>query len=172
MTLNNSDDNSSSNNNSNTKYFSKPSIKFGNYFFVWSERGYGLCPSEINTLKSFVKKMIPFLEQYMNLLTFDHTTSSSQRKVNQNKSQICITEKYDPRISFMLFIDSSGSTVFYREEKFFIKTDRFGNLKNSNQEELVLYSKDFAPRVRAQEYNTVILKWLLGELLFNRIKSR
>ncbi len=94
-----------------------------------------------------------------------------QNKVDKNdpfqdKKQICIKENYDKKISFLMFIDSQGSTVFFREE-------------SCNVDETCQHKRDYGveslkpSNVNSSSNNNdrtikVELKWQLGELLFDR----
>jgi len=148
------------------KYSLKPDIRIGNYYFKWdASDGLGIDVREINHFKNFIRKIIPLLEQYMIFL---------QNKIDKNdpfkdKKQICIKEKYDKKISFLMFIDSQGSTLFFREE-------------SCNVDDVSKHEKDFGveslklSNINSSSNNNdrtikVELKWLLGELLFDRNKQ-
>ncbi|WP_148685640.1 hypothetical protein [Candidatus Nitrosocosmicus hydrocola] len=148
------------------KYILKPDIRIGNYYFQWNANdGLGIDVREINHFKNFIRKIIPLLEQYMIFL---------QNKVDKNdpfqdKKQICIKEKYNKKISFLMFIDSQGSTVFFREESC--------NVDDVSKHEIDYGVESLKPsNINCSSNNNdstikVELKWILGELLFDRNKQ-
>lgn len=139
----------------------------GSYFFKWSENDYGICPSESSFFKNFIRKMIPQLEYCMSVLNFEHKINSQKNLLKDKKHNICIIEKYNSNVSFIMFIDSTGSTVFYREEKFRTRSKEFENLEMKDHNSLVLQTRNNG----TVNHNIVSLKWLLGELLFDRVKT-
>ena len=123
--------------------------------------------------------MIPLLEHYMNILNFEYKNNSQYKKLlgDKKKHHICIVEKYSMNVSFIVFIDSAGSTLFYREEKFHVGSKDFENseMREEEEEEEKAHNK-FVLQIRDDnnkmtKYNIVSLKWLLGELLFDRLKT-
>ena len=156
-------------------YSLKPAVRIGSYFFKWSDNDYGICPSESSVFKNFIRKMIPLLEHYMNILNFEYKNSSQNKKLlGDKKHHICIVEKYGMNVSFIMLIDSAGSTLFYREEKFHVGSKDFENGEGEEKEKendhnrFVLQTRDDN---KLTKYNIVSLKWLLGELLFDRLKT-
>lgn len=119
--------------------------------------------------------MIPLLEHYMNILNFEYKNNSQYKKLlgDKKKHHICIVEKYSMNVSFIVFIDSAGSTLFYREEKFHVGAKEFENPEGENEAKVhnkfVLQRRD--DNNKMTKYNIVSLKWLLGELLFDRLKT-
>jgi hypothetical protein len=89
----------------------------------------------------------------------------------RDKKQICIRDKYNQKISFLMLIDSQGSTIFFREESCEV------DIKPKPQYGYDAYSVD---RSKIDSNNSssnndhsnvkIDLKWLLGELLFDRVK--
>jgi hypothetical protein len=157
-------------------YSLKPAVRIGSYFFKWSDNDYGICPSESTVFKNFIRKMIPLLEHYMNILNFENKNNLQYKKLlgDKKKHHICIVEKYGMNVSFIVFIDSAGSTLFYREEKFHVGSKDFENRDVGKEEEkvhngFVLQTRD--DNNKTTKYNNVSLKWLLGELLFDRLKT-
>ena len=139
----------------------------GSYFFKWSDTDYGICPSETSIFKNFIRKMIPLLEYCMSVLNFEHKNNSQKNLLKDKKHNICIIEKYNVNVSFIMFIDSAGSTAFYREEKFHANSKEFEDLENKDHDRFVLQTRDN----KMANHNIVSLKWLLGELLFDRLKT-
>ena len=139
----------------------------GSYFFKWSDNDYGICPSESSVFKNFIRKMIPLLEYYMNVLNFEYRNNSQKNLLGDKKHHICIIEKCNVNVSFIMFIDGAGSTVFYREEKFHTKSKEFENFEEKDHNSFVLQT----PNNKMVNHNIVSLKWLLGELLFDRLKT-
>ncbi len=111
--------------------------------------------------------MIPLLEYCMSVLNFEHKNNSQKNLLKDKKHNICIIEKYNSNVSFIMYIDGTGSTVFYREEKFHIRSKEFENLEAKDHNSLVLQTCNN----RRADHNIVSLKWLLGELLFDRVKT-
>jgi|SoiMethySBSTD1v2_1073268.scaffolds.fasta_scaffold1056484_2 hypothetical protein len=151
----------------NRNYSLKPTVRMGSYFFKWSDKDYGICPSESSVFKNFIRKMIPLLEYYTNVLNFEHKDNSQKNLHKDKKHQICIIENYNSNVSFIMLIDGEGSTVFYREEKFHIRPREFENLEVRDHNSFVLQTRN---NIMANT-NIVSLKWLLGELLFDRVKT-
>jgi hypothetical protein len=151
-------------------YSLKPAVRIGSYFFKWADNDYGICPSESTVFKNFIRKMIPLLEHYMNILNFEYKNNSQKKLLGDKKHHICIVEKYSGNVSFIMFIDSAGSTVFYREEKFHAVSKEFENPEEEkDHNRFVLQTINNKNKIT--KYNTVSLKWLLGELLFDRLKT-
>ena len=121
--------------------------------------------------------MIPLLEHYMNILNFEYKNNSQNKKLLGDKKHhhICIVEKYGMNVSFIMLTDSAGSTLFYREEKFHVGSKDFENGeekekdKENDHNRFVLQTRDDINKMT--KYNIVSLKWLLGELLFDRLKT-
>jgi hypothetical protein len=151
----------------NRDYSLKPAVRMGSYFFKWSDNDYGICPSEISLFKNFIRKMIPHLEYYMNVLNFEYRNNSQKNLLGVKKHHICIIEKCNVNVSFIMFIDGAGSTVFYREEKFHIRSKEFENFEERDHNSFVLHTSN----IGMVNHNIVSLKWLLGELLFDRLKT-
>ncbi len=148
----------------------------GSYFFKWSDNDYGICPSESSAFKNFIRKLVPLLEHYMNILNFDYKNNSQKKLLGDKKHHICIVEKYSVNVSFIMFIDSAGSTVFYREEKFYVGSKDFEDPEEDKEDKEDKEDNRFVLQTpnnknKMTKYNTVSLKWLLGKLLFNRLKT-
>ncbi|CAN5857506.1 hypothetical protein BH23THE1_BH23THE1_08700 [soil metagenome] len=167
-------------NEADRDYYSlKPAVRIGSYFFKWSDNDYGICPSESTVFKNFIRKMIPLLEHYMNILNFEYKNNSQKKLLGDKKHHICIVEKYSVNVSFIMFIDSSGSTVFYREEKFHAVSKDFEIPEDEDEGGEDEEGKDhnrFVLQIinnknKMTKYNIVSLKWLIGELLFDRLKT-
>lgn len=136
----------------------------GNYYFQWEADGLGLTTGEINHFKNFIRKLIPILEQYMIFLQ----NEKNENRIYKNdpyrdKKQIFIKDKYNKKISFLMLIDSQGSAVFFREETCDI--DIRSKFKDGHK----IYSEN-PSKIDSNDNGNVKmdLKWLLGELLFDR----
>lgn len=171
------------------KYSFKPDIRIGNYFFQWDANELGIDVHEINQLKNFIRKTIPVLEQYMIFLQNENKKEGVGRKdtYTNDRKQLCIKEKYDKRISFLMFIDSQGSTFFYREETCNLIADDKSSIFNTETVADV-YSENSMNNKGLDDNNIINygdsdgdggnrnncapikieVKWLLGELLFDR----
>lgn len=160
------------------KYSLKPDIRVGsNYYFQWNTGGgFGLEEaSEINSLKNFIRKLIPVLEQFMQFLQKENKNSIDKKDPFFDKKQLCIKEKHNKKISFLMTIDSQGSTFFYREEKCSIvgnsNSEKMkGN--DSDDDEVYLLDTDKSNNSIDPGITNVELKWILGELLFDRQKKQ
>ena len=157
------------------KYNSKPAIRIGNYYFQWEVNALGIDLHETNHLKNFIRKTIPELEQYMLFLQNEGKENDSDRKYPYNsKKQICIKEKYNKRISFLMFIDSQGSTLFYREECCEIDDNKSFELETGDgvhSENSSSNTSDRNDPTHGHDHGQKIeveIKWFLGELLFDR----
>ena len=42
--------------------YEKPKIEVGNYYLKWNEKSYGISKKEINELKGFLIKVIPYFD--------------------------------------------------------------------------------------------------------------
>lgn len=143
----------------------KPDISFGNYFLEWHGKSLGLYPNEILKFKTFVKHMIPYLEPMMNLIDIPRPNKDPFRKVITDKGNLSISDKYNGHITFMLNMDTSGSTVLFREEQVSIGDELLENLQvHYDSKDLVLIKK------LKELDNDVSVKWILGNLLFDRMK--
>lgn len=169
------------------KYSLKPDIRIGNYYLQWNTDGLGVNVHEVNQLKNFIRKTIPALEQYMIFLQNEKKNNSNTRDPYADKKNICIKEKYNKRISFLMFIDSQGSTLYYREEScdagvavavavanksFKPESGDDVYSENSTDRNYDSSSNSYSPSSYGDDDNNnrvkVELKWLLGELLFDR----
>lgn len=159
----------------NGYFFIKPPINIDNYFLLWDKKSLGINSSssnsnittgsrgETNSLKIFIRNTIPALEFIMNLFKIDSKNSTLLKKIIIDKGKFSVVYKFNEQVSFILQIDNIGQTILYREEKICIdKYDQMHlqsdiNNINNNKELLNI------------NYN-IIIKWKLGELLFNRHK--
>ncbi len=140
----------------------KPNIRFQNYFFKWDKISLGLYLNEVNKFKEFIKKNIPYLEALMKIFEIN-SKDDSLKKILRNKFQLTVDDKFDDRINFTLCIDGLGTTIFYREERIF-----FSNNDKSS------IGKNIKSHISINLYNddSITIRWKLGELLFNRMKSK
>ena len=143
----------------------KPDISFGNYFLEWDEESIGLYSNEILKFKSFIKNMIPNLEPIMKMINIPRPKNDPFRKVINDRGQFSISDKYNGRISFILNIDTVGSTVLFREERVLINDELLEKLQ------LHYDSKGLALFNKLKDINNVVsVKWKIGNLLFNRME--
>jgi hypothetical protein len=155
---------------------SKPEIRFGNYFFQWDKTvKFGLSYDEINSFRNFVKNVIPFLEQFMMLL--QNESKSSQGNSYHEKKKLFLEDKHNNLISFLLFVDIEGKATFYRQEKCdlidAIDDDLVSKEDHNKQPILVAeqLATDSYKSSKQIKYCSIAIKWLLGELLFDRTKK-
>ena len=85
----------------------KPDISFGNYFLKWHEKSPGLYPNEILKFKTFVKRMIPYLEPMMTIINVPRPNKDPFRKAISDKGKFSISDKYNGHITFILNVDAS-----------------------------------------------------------------
>lgn len=176
------------NTNTNTNALLKPTVKFGNYFFAWNESSPGIYSNEIDCFKNFIKKMMPYLEACMNVFSVNNDNDKDTdkgddrssgdggggrvrrggikfKKMLIDKGRICISEKYNNKISFVLNVDNIGTSIFSREEHvLFVE-----NITTAD--DLRLFESQHKWE-SVDDQKSVIIKWIIGELLFDRIKSR
>lgn len=155
------------------KYALKPDIKVGNnYYFQWNVHGFGLADTnEINSLKNFIRKLVPMLEQFMKFLQTENVYNA--KDPFKDKKQLCIVEKHNKKIFFVMTIDSQGSTLFYREEKCSVVIINDGEkMAGDNGEAYLLDVNGNNNNFTDDGINKVELKWILGELLFDRQKKQ
>jgi hypothetical protein len=149
----------------------KPDVSFGSYFLEWDEKSLGLYSNEILRFKTFVKNLIPFLEQIMKTIEIPRLKKhDGLRKIMGDKGHITIVDKYDDRIVFVLNVDTDGSTALFREERISINNELFEKLQahydydGCNLSVLLEKLQDIS--------DVVSVKWKIGDLLFNRVKQK
>jgi len=152
------------------KYTLKPDIRIGNYYFQWDANGLSIDVRETNHFKNFIRKIIPVLEQYMMFLQSVEKNGMDKNDPYSDKKQISIKERYNNRISFLMFIDYQGSTVFFREESHIIDNNLSKHVKDYGIESV---NPSNINSGSGKNHSTIKmeLKWLLGELLFDRNKQ-
>lgn len=143
----------------------KPEIILGNYFFRWNEKSLGIYSNESAKFKSFIKKMIPYLEpimKMMNVSSFSNSKNDAIKKEIIDKGQFSISNKYNSRIIFILYMDTYGSTTFFREEQIQLNNKITDQDKIDNIKVLTITppTTDFD--------NSISIRWNLGNLLFDR----
>jgi len=139
--------------------YEKPKIEVGNYFLKWNENSFGINQREINELKGFLTKVIPYFDisyQLINRLE----RPKGKEKASPNKDifpDIHISHKNKKYlVVYDLYMLSDGATFIDRTEK------------------LEIISKDnkiaTSHNVPKERYNDLelYLKSKLGQLLFNR----
>lgn len=150
----------------NSSHLIKPEIKFGNYFFKWNEKSFGIYSTEIAKFKGFIKKSIPYLEFIMKIINDIHSIPNSKNSMKKEileNGNFSISNKYNSNIIFILFIDIDGATTLFREEQVILdrKTyDKIINQDKSNDIRTINNLKDFDRHIS--------IKWSLGNLLFDR----
>ncbi|HYF98990.1 MAG TPA: hypothetical protein VD815_02760 [Candidatus Saccharimonadales bacterium] len=163
------------------KYALKPDIRVGNnYYFQWNDSGFGLADSnEINSLTNFIRKLVPMLEQFMKFLQTENVYNA--KDPFKDKKHLCIVEKHNKKIFFVMTIDRQGSTLFYREEKCSndVVVDNGKKMKENGDEVYLLdtdnsssNNNNHSNNFTDNSNNEVELKWILGELLFDRQKKQ
>ncbi len=145
--------------------YEKPKIEVGNYYLKWNEQSYGISQTEINELKGFLIKVIPYFDIIYQLIN-SLERPKGKEKVSLNKDifpDIHISHRNKKHLAiYDLYMLSDGTTFIDRTEK------------------VEIISKDYnrvspGPNVPRDSYNNLelYLKSKLGELLFNRqVRSR
>ncbi len=140
--------------------YEKPKIEVGNYYLKWNEKSYGISQREINELKGFLIKVIPYFDIIYQLIN-SLERPKGKEKTSSNKDifpDIHIShrnKKY--RVIYDLYMLSDGATFIERTEKleiiskYYNKISKSHNVPKDNYNDLELY-----------------LKSKLGQLLFNR----
>jgi hypothetical protein len=144
----------------------KPDISFGNYFLRWDDGSIGLYSNEVLKFKSFVRSMIPNLEPIMKMInSVSGPKNDPVRRTVTDKGQFSVTGKYNGRISFILNVDTGGSTVLFREERILIDDGLLEEMRlHYGSKGLALFNN-----LKHMD-NIVSVKWKIGDLLFNRVK--
>jgi hypothetical protein len=148
------------------KEFIKPKIEMGNYYLKWDDTSYGVQLKEVPEIKEFIKKSIPIFDSSYELLNnLERSTHKQKEKHRFPKSlpppQIHLAQRNkNHTIGYELYMKLDGSTFIYRIE-------RIETIKNDNDNPI---NEVYAEEDRIK--STVFIKWMLGELLFNRQDTR
>lgn len=140
--------------------YEKPKIEVGNYYFKWNEKSYGISHREINELKGFIIKVIPYLEIIYELIN-SLERPKGKEKAYPNKDifpDIHISHRNKKYlIIYDLYMLSDGTTFIERTEKLEIISNDYNKISASHN-------------VLKDSYNDLdlYLKSKLGQLLFNR----
>lgn len=140
--------------------YEKPKIEVGNYYFKWNEKSYGISHREINELKGFIIKVIPYLEIIYELINRLERPKGKE-KPYPNKDifpDIHISHRNKKYlIIYDLYMLSDGTTFIERTEKLEIISNDYNKISTSHN-------------VLKDSYNDLdlYLKSKLGQLLFNR----
>jgi hypothetical protein len=143
------------------KDFEKPVIEIGNYYLKWDATSYGVQLKEIPRIKESIRNAIPLFDSCYELLARlerskgNHKEKHRFRKLLSPQIHLALREK-EHTISYELYMYSDGSTFIHRVERILvIKID------DNNPTNEVRPEKDHTESI-------LFLKWMLGELLFNR----
>ena len=140
--------------------YEKPKIEVGNYYFKWNEKSYGISHREINELKGFIIKVIPYFEIIFELIN-SLERPKGKEKAYPNKDifpDIHISHRNKKYlIIYDLYMLSDGTTFIERTEKLEIISNDYNKISTSHN-------------VLKDSYNDLdlYLKAKLGQLLFNR----
>ena len=145
--------------------YEKPKIEVGNYYLKWNEQSYGISQTEINELKGFLIKVIPYFDIIYRLIN-SLERPKGKEKVSLNKDifpDIHISHRNKKHlVIYDLYMLSDGGTFIDRTEKVEIISKDYNRVSTS-------------PNVPRDSYNNLelYLKSKLGELLFHRqVRSR
>ena len=145
--------------------YEKPKIEVGNYYLKWNEQSYGISQTEINELKGFLIKVIPYFDIIYQLIN-SLERPKGKEKVSLNKDifpDIHISHRNKKHLVINdLYMLSDGGTFIDRTEKVEIISKDYNRVSTG-------------PNVPRDSYNNLelYLKSKLGELLFHRqVRSR
>jgi hypothetical protein len=147
------------------KEFIKPTIEIGNYYLKWDDASYGVQIKEVSEIKEFIRRSIPIFDASYELLNslerYKHKQKEKYRFSKSLSPQIHLAQRNkNHTIGYELYMKFDGSTFIYRIER--IETIKIGNDNPMNE---------VCP-VEDHIKSTVFIKWMLGELLFNRQDTR
>ena len=140
--------------------YEKPKIEVGNYYLKWNEKSYGIKGREINELKGFLIKVIPYFDIIYQLIN-SLERPKGKEKVSLNKDifpDIHISHRNKKHlVIYDLYMLSDGATFIDRTEKLEIISKDYNKISTSHN-------------VPKDSYNDLelFLKSKLGQLLFNR----
>jgi hypothetical protein len=149
------------------KEFIKPTIEIGNYYLKWDDASYGVQLKEVPEIKEFIKKSIPIFDSSYELLNSIERSKDKQKEKHRfpkslSPPQIHLAQRSkNHTIGYELYMKFDGSTFIYRIER--IETIKIDNGNPINDQ--VCPDEDHTK-------STVFIKWMLGELLFNRQDTR
>ncbi len=131
-------------------YYVKPEIVIGNYYVKWDDSSYGVTQKEVAELKSTLNGLVPYISaaifdaaKEIHSIIEEKTTTDKARRIEEIFSPELLLSRKRGDITYMLRIRRDGTTLISRREK------------------IVFNDKE-----------QVYIMWELGELLFNRRKSR
>jgi hypothetical protein len=140
--------------------YEKPKIEVGNYYLQWNEKSYGINQREINELKGFLIKVIPYFEIIYQLINSLERPKGKQ-KTSASKDifpDIHISHKNKKYlVIYDLYMLPDGATFIERTEKLEIISQDYKKTSSNHN-------------VGKERYNDfeLYLKSKLGQLLFNR----
>ena len=140
--------------------YEKPKIEVGNYYLKWNEKSYGISQREINELKGFLIKVIPYFDIIYQLIN-SLERPKGKEKASPNKDifpDIHISHRNKKHlVIYDLYMLSDGATFIDRTEKLEIISKDYNKISTSHN-------------VPKDSYNDLelYLKSKLGQLLFNR----
>ena len=140
--------------------YEKPKIEVGNYYLKWNEKSYGIKVREINELKGFLIKVIPYFDIIYQLIN-SLERPKGKEKVSLNKDifpDIHISHRNKKHlVIYDLYMLSDGATFIDRTEKLDIISKDYNKISTSQN-------------VPKDSHNDLelFLKSKLGQLLFNR----
>ena len=140
--------------------YEKPKIEVGNYYLKWNEKSYGIKEREINVLKGFLIKVIPYFDIIYQLIN-SLERPKGKEKVSLNKDifpDIHISHRNKKHlVIYDLYMLSDGATYIDRTEKLEIISKDYNKISTSHD----------VPKDSYKELE-LFLKSKLGQLLFNR----
>jgi hypothetical protein len=100
--------------------YEKPKIEVGNYYLKWNEESFGISQREINELKGFLIKVIPYFDIIYQLIN-SLERPKGKEKTSSNKDifpDIHIShrnKKY--RVIYDLYMLSDGGYIYRKNRK-------------------------------------------------------
>jgi hypothetical protein len=142
----------------------KPNIEIGNYYLKWNDESYGIPKKEINELKKFLTNAIPFFETSYELLnSFEKAKYKEKYRLRKELSPNINISYLNKHISHYIIVryelnmHQDGSTFIDRIEG-------IEAIRTTTEDDSPAAKKRDSYHVKPIFY----LKWILGELLFDR----
>lgn len=147
--------------------YCKPKIEIRNYYLKWNDESYGISQKEINELKKFLTNAIPFFDTSYELLNnFEKAKYKDKYRLHMELSpniNISYVNKHTSHynlVRYELNMHSDGSTFIDRMEG-------IEPIRTTTGSDNDIAAKK-ANMQRHQAKPIFYIKWILGELLFNR----
>ena len=136
----------------------KPKIAVGNYFLRWNRSSIGIAPNEENSLRLFVRELVPHISSTIfpacgnfHLGLRQHAKDSRElRHIEEAFNPQVLLSKVTKSTNFLARVDLNGGTVILRRESVF---EDAGSAISS---------------IDVSQSQSFFIEWELGELIFDR----